>query len=330
MMITLARGIIISEFLIILKLIMIAPHKAPVRPRVLSPQTGDSLLLEEVIRDLVARRNRGAVCITGPVGSGKTTALEHVAFVFAGDKVLFLDEPNTEYVAVAPSDHWLVYSTDPNSAPATETFRLAPWGEDECIEYLLAAHKERARSVMTRLRADTQLPLLQGNPQLLRLALDQLANVETLTSTRSALIRSIEQLFLYPDSRYVVQSAGFELLLDSSRDPVGFAQLNQRGEESLLPLVRHRPVQLLLAVEYVMRDLLGRGDGQCFEHRWPRDLVLEIAAEVAKQSAVVDILRSDFALAPEQQAVIASILHAAKIGWSPAGQQAVPGGGSSG
>jgi flagellar biosynthesis GTPase FlhF len=60
---------------------MLEPRRAPVRPRVISPVTRDTLPLDDEILDLIERRWRGVVWLTGGPGSGKTTALAHLAAV---------------------------------------------------------------------------------------------------------------------------------------------------------------------------------------------------------------------------------------------------------
>ena len=62
----------------------IEPERAAVRPRVLPPSgAGDeSVLLEEVVADKLARGERGYLRLIGPTGSGRTTALRHLAQCF--------------------------------------------------------------------------------------------------------------------------------------------------------------------------------------------------------------------------------------------------------
>ena len=73
---------------------MIRPQKAPVTPRVLCPDTGDAIPLEEAIPPLEGMP-RGAIEIVGGPGSGKTTALRHLAAVLPpDDRVLLLDDPD--------------------------------------------------------------------------------------------------------------------------------------------------------------------------------------------------------------------------------------------
>src|SRR5262245_18938917 len=60
---------------------MIEPGRAPVRPRVRSLQSGETLLLEEEVHSFVATKAKGLIALRGPGGCGKTTALQHLAAV---------------------------------------------------------------------------------------------------------------------------------------------------------------------------------------------------------------------------------------------------------
>src|SRR5262245_30186682 len=72
---------------------MLEPSRAIVRPRVVSPLSGQSLLLEDEILSLVERGRTGVVWLTGGAGSGKTTTLAHLAAVLPPSAgVLLLDE----------------------------------------------------------------------------------------------------------------------------------------------------------------------------------------------------------------------------------------------
>jgi ABC-type cobalamin/Fe3+-siderophores transport system ATPase subunit len=119
--------------------------------------------LEDEVARLVAERPGGLVRLVGPEGSGKTTSLEHLAAVLAGTKVYFFDHSLSHDHDLLPSDNacWVVRATDVGGA---DTYRLAPWGEDEWIEYLLAVHQHRCASVMTRLRVAADWDILHGNP----------------------------------------------------------------------------------------------------------------------------------------------------------------------
>ena len=201
---------------------MVAPRPAPVRPRVLSALSGESLLLENEIDRLVAAQKRGRVRLIGPVGSGKTTALEHLAEVFAGADILFLDCPSESELALPPfrllddcHDIRCFRHVGRQLLPASALC------EDEWIEYLLAVHKDRCRSVMARLRADVGRDLLQGNAQLCHLALDQMASDESIQNVRSALLDCSRKKLSTAEAQSVAQKQGLDLILSSSIEPDG-------------------------------------------------------------------------------------------------------------
>jgi energy-coupling factor transporter ATP-binding protein EcfA2 len=73
---------------------VISAELAAVKPRVISPQSGDPIPLAGVIERIIAGGDHGAVCIHGGPGSGKSTALRHLAAVLPpGAAVRLLDTP---------------------------------------------------------------------------------------------------------------------------------------------------------------------------------------------------------------------------------------------
>src|SRR5881227_3739316 len=85
------------------------PQRAPVRPRVLA-QSGEALLLEEEILSLVEGGARGLVQLVGSTGSGKTTALQHLAAVLPADaRVVYVD--HFAALGHVPMSHLVVYAT---------------------------------------------------------------------------------------------------------------------------------------------------------------------------------------------------------------------------
>ncbi len=69
--------------------------RAAVRPRVLSPDTHEAVLLEDEIGSLIQKGERGVVQIIGGPGSGKSTALKHLAAVlppWALERVRLVEE----------------------------------------------------------------------------------------------------------------------------------------------------------------------------------------------------------------------------------------------
>src|SRR5437016_7750038 len=70
------------------------PKRAIVTPRARKVHDGAALPLEQLIGALLAAKARGLVVLVGARGSGKTTALQHLAAALPEDApVDFLDEP---------------------------------------------------------------------------------------------------------------------------------------------------------------------------------------------------------------------------------------------
>ncbi len=289
---------------------MIAPKRAPVRPRVLAAQTGDSLPLDTVLEEVFAGSAPSRVCLTGPAGCGKTTALQHLASVFAGRELHLIDEPQPEDLTHVSHSRRVVFTNfcPPDDGRPTHTFRLAPWREDEWLEYLLAVHKDRCASVMARLNRDAGLASLQGNPQLCSLVLDQFAADESIATVRAALARHLAERGPSPRDTFDPEQVGLDLLLGRTATI---------GDSDWHGLLRHRPVQVVLAGAHLLRTLRATANCQCLGQRLPRDLVQEVGAEVAEDAALLDILRAGLDDASSgSHAVPASLLHASGRPWS--------------
>jgi hypothetical protein len=117
---------------------MIVPRQAPVRPRVFSPYSGEILLLEDEVRDLVETGDSGVIFIVGPAGSGKTMALAHLAAVFSGTNGLRFLDHRVPAGSLSKHKGWSVCAS-----PVAETppcYRLAPWrrmsGSNICAPFI--------------------------------------------------------------------------------------------------------------------------------------------------------------------------------------------------
>ncbi len=70
-----------------------SPLRAPVRPRVVAPETGDVLPLEDIVEACLAGDEPGVICIVGEHGSGRSTALAHLeAVIPSQSRLSFVDD----------------------------------------------------------------------------------------------------------------------------------------------------------------------------------------------------------------------------------------------
>ena len=172
---------------------MIRPEKAPVRPRVYVRDSSETVALEDVV-PLLRGRSSAAVAIVGPCGAGKSTALAHLADFFSADPgIVFMDDADRRAVEAVGGDRLVIFASA-GSGPkwADERLQLAPWGQDELIEYLLAVHPQQCGSVMDRLARADDRQSIPGLPELWRIVLDRMAEDESVTTVHEALVRELD------------------------------------------------------------------------------------------------------------------------------------------
>jgi uncharacterized protein YjbI with pentapeptide repeats len=299
---------------------MIQSRQAPVRPRVISETTGDSLLLEDEVRSLLEAGARGVILVGGP-GAGKTTALEHLAAVFGNRPGLsFHDDLDRSSQPPRAKKHGCVIATATRQIKGfsrVACYRLAPWSLDDWLEYLRAVHPDRCASVMARLRAAGSDPF-EGLPLLWRAVLDEMAADEALRSPREALRRHLGRYLTTPEMVAAVASFALKVL----RRPKGLSaedklRLTSGWPVGLVHLLCYH-VLLMLAADKIATDLIHQGRCSYFHGRFPRELVREASGVVALLPEALAHLKT---LLVDGNAVVqpmaASILHATNTGWVP-------------
>jgi uncharacterized protein YjbI with pentapeptide repeats/energy-coupling factor transporter ATP-binding protein EcfA2 len=308
----------------------IVPASALVRPRVLSLE-GGSFCLEEEVYPFAKSGERGAIRIDGPTGSGKTTALRHLLASLPPELgVQVVDGP--EPLDLDDHPGLIVYAADaPVSPKHLATFFLAPWGDDELIEYLLGVASTRCGSVMARLKAADDRSLAEGNPELWRIVLDRMIADDSISGVRQGLRRELagklrDEVLLKRVGDYCLWKLH---VLDPSTPKADELVERLSRLQPLHRLIRHRAVQLVIAADRIVADL-ANADAPCsyLECRIPRDLVVEagsliharpeIIARLASMITGDDLPLHEMAAGLRLQAMAASLLHAAKVGWRPA------------
>jgi uncharacterized protein YjbI with pentapeptide repeats/energy-coupling factor transporter ATP-binding protein EcfA2 len=299
---------------------MIQPEKAAVRPRVVDVFNDESMLLEDRIRDLLAGEYVGRVLICGPAGSGKTTALRHLAAVLPSEVgITLLDEPNLVQVAKASAGALQVIAA-PYGCPwqGEHNYRLAPWNRDDLIEYLLHTHPHRCASVMGRIQPANET-LLEGIPDLWQIVLECLAKNDEVSDVRGALHSylnaNLADTDLLERARSVClnlvtapQEKGLELLTKLAKP--GFVK-------ELLRALRHPAMRLLLAVERIAADLHGDADCDFLALKLPRELVKAAAGRIAGDERALEHLYALLSGPAWSHAMAVSLLHAAGRTWTP-------------
>jgi uncharacterized protein YjbI with pentapeptide repeats/energy-coupling factor transporter ATP-binding protein EcfA2 len=298
---------------------MLTPRRALVRPRVIRPDSDTAFLLEEEVLPSL-RPGSGPVLLLGAAGSGKTTALEHLAALLPpAAPVQLLDEPSCEQAREAAGQGPVVYTAvKPLLRSHRATYWLAPWDRDALIEYLLAAHRERCASVMARVR-DSDRGLLGDVPELWRIVLDRLADDTSLPDVRWALHRHLDAQL--PDTDLLQRARSACLNAVAAGRPNGPQPVEQLGKAGFVPglvrVLRHPEVQRMLAAERVAADVREGADCDCLALRLPRALIRSAGALLAGDDRGLERLRELVAGQPWGQAMAASLLHAADPGWKP-------------
>jgi uncharacterized protein YjbI with pentapeptide repeats len=296
------------------------PKLVPVKPRIIAPQTGEIIPLEDIVRELLETSYRGQIWIIGPVGSGKTTALNHLAAVFFASlsQLRLLDCPLPETVDASDA---LVICTSISAPPGNRrTYRLAPWTTDDLIEYLLAHHKEHCVSVLNRLKASSDRGMVLGNPELWGIILSQMASDESILDIRSALLNFIDSKFRDVETRRLMQAHCFSTLMEAeSLAAQSLAEMKKRGiDEAIYRIIRHRIFQVILAAEEIARDLANKSPHLQLAKQLPYELVREVANRVRSDSKCIKVLKKLISKHDEEcHPMAASILHLVDSGWIP-------------
>jgi uncharacterized protein YjbI with pentapeptide repeats/energy-coupling factor transporter ATP-binding protein EcfA2 len=291
---------------------------------VLSPG-GEALPLEDEVRSLVDAGARGLIQITGPSGSGKTTTLRHLAAVLPEACALYLDDSGVGTLGNPAGNLLISARREATGRSYLATYQMAPWGEDEWIEYLLTVHRERCGSVVKRLRVAADRDLLPPLPELWRVVLDEMAADESVNGVRQALRCFVARQVASPEVEQAIRLGCLRLLLPAGSIPHRPEDMQPACPQALWRLLRHEAIRLLLAAEQIVADLRERLECSYLYHHLPRALVRETAARAATVPEAVEYLHKlaagPAAGVPAQlQPMAASILHATDTGWVPSGE----------
>jgi len=311
----------------------IEPQRAAVKPRIRT-RDGGSVPLENELLPLLHPGAHGIIVILGDTGSGRTSALQHLACLAPTDAhVNFVDNPITPE-ELSESELTIYTARRRLNVKHAETYYLAPWTTDDLIEYLLAKYKDQCASVMQRIHAAEGAKLLNGNPELWRVVLDEFAADPELKRFGDAFLSFLRKRLDESQMALVRRGCLAKTLMASDTvqrtshfakqtvEPVGVdtedwtrLEVGNFGE-AVWRLLRHESVQTLLAREQILADL--RADEKCkyLVFRMPRTMIRILAAAVCNDQKLLEKLRK-LALEPNLQAMAGSILNATGMRWAP-------------
>jgi len=289
----------------------IVPQKAIVKPRVISQNSGEIVPLED-LAEMWLSLGRGGIEIVGGPGSGKTTALAHLASLPVAERCVFHDDARKNKVPSVPHGKALMISSRfPNR---NDSVRLAKWTDDDVIEYLLATAPERCGDVIERFRKDPDSSRLDGNPQLIALVIEQMLKQPeqaVFAAFRNAIASQV------PNKKIEKQARLFSMtqLLDSEPDTVPIEKSDLEKQPELMQLLKHRIVRMHFAAAQIVYMLESRM--ALPNHMLPLELIRQIAAAVEHNERAQTQLFKQLSSGVSWRApVAASILHCLDSDWS--------------
>jgi uncharacterized protein YjbI with pentapeptide repeats len=291
-----------------------------VRPRVASPCLGETLPLGDVVADELARGTR-IIQLQGGPGAGKSLALAWLSSELpraAG--IAFLDDPTTSKVQLSAISQRVICAHREPLGRRVCLLRLAPWTDDELVEYLQAAAPQHCASVLNRVNASPWKAAVQGNPALWRVVLDAMIADGELTSVRVAIQRHLAAILPTHDDRIVAGVFCCAILLKKADKSIASLKLLAETyvDYDRLRLLRHPLVQRIAAGESLAQAVLSEPEGKTLGEKLPPVLVEELAWLAARDSLLARRLQSIYQRHETPVAAqAATVLFATEPAWRP-------------
>ncbi|MHB1559135.1 MAG: pentapeptide repeat-containing protein, partial [Isosphaeraceae bacterium] len=282
--------------------------------------------------------------VVGEPGWGRRTAMLHVAAVlppWVRERVRLLgcrrpeDLRLVQFAPAGPDALIVIFASGPGArfdaatlaaitrelgipADQVETYRLAPWDQDDAIEYLLAIHRDACASVMARLGRSGDFSFLSGIPELGAIVLDRMARDGSIADAHEALrLELADRLGADDGLRRRVETlclAAVRRHADSLSEARG-----KPLPDPLARLVRHRPTVLLVAADRIAAIVEdGAHADPALAGRHTRELIREVARRIAGKPTAIEVLTGW--MKPRHRGLhpmAASLLCAASPDWRP-------------
>ncbi|QDV87233.1 pentapeptide repeat-containing protein [Stieleria magnilauensis] len=295
---------------------MIQPVLSPVAPRVVSPISGDVTPLVDQIEGLLGRGKPIRVRLEG---EGRTGALKHLAAAFpepmAADRLHLDDESQPFELGDA-----VVTVVTSKLIVCDLVLKLCAWSRDDFIEYLLAVHPDRCRSVMSRLN-DANLRYASGSPAVWRLILDRMAADPNVCEIESIVVDEVHRRI----GDQVRSRALADMMLMHSAEAFGMFPLADVLPESVGQILSQADVAMAFTNERFVGRLRSSdvADVQTLmSYRWPWERLQSIAKLIDKSDQIQGNLSKAFADGRSSSAATsATLLCLCDPQWKPSGQQ---------
>jgi uncharacterized protein YjbI with pentapeptide repeats len=291
------------------------PSQSAVAPRVLCPDTGDVVRLDQYVELWLEERRVGALEIVGDPGSGKSCAIAQLAELVPSE-VLLIDDAPRKAVATAKALQAVIYTTTCGyQGVADVSVSLADWGNDELVEYLLATHADRCASIMSRIARFERRDRLLGNPALWTAVLDQMAEDESASDLTAMLRCCLSRRLPVAETRAVAEVWALVSLLTKILDHADLPAAPKLDWRTIRSL-QHPILLQMLAIDR-LRRLIESPDLIALP-MLPRDLVHEAGIAFREDPQTTVRLRA-LIRNPDylEAAMAASLLFAAEPAWRP-------------
>lgn len=276
------------------------------------------MLLEDAVARLLAAPGEADVELVGRNGSGKTTALRHLAATFGMRQDLRLvDETDS-----APGRRARVTiraTRNKHDAAARQAFVLAPWSDEDCDLYLALNHPQQRELALAAWRLPAPTLDLRQRPDLVAATLDHIATVARVDRNMQ-LPDAFCALAFVLATRLGQRRAAARAFSLRSLGSAG--SRSQEATEALLTpsdrqLLDCACVRSMLAAEDLVRTALQRAEAPTPPRQWPQQLVDAIAHLLLVDPVLVHELGALAVSPPRRPALLLSILAAAEPAFRP-------------
>jgi uncharacterized protein YjbI with pentapeptide repeats len=299
---------------------MIRPERAAVRPRIIL-EAGARILLEDAVRPLIEQATPALVVIIGTAQSGKSTALRHLAAVFPNaNGIQWVDDADLGKQRPTPVNSLTVttrmYPHTQNVAAIR--FTLAPWNDDDILEYVLNRHRDRSESILRRALADDHRTNLWGNPALLSAALHSFAHDASLKTFTQALAAFVNSTLATELDREAIRALCYRIATRVDRPDHPTMDLFPVNSRIAARALNLESVQFELASRYVLEELQSRRGVRTLKPIMPRGLLDLVAPLInGNPPAMSAIHRAIEAPDAEWHSLAASLLLRIHPMWRP-------------